>query len=346
MSVILGLCCGVVAVVALGATVSFYVAHRFTTPKRIAPVPDPAGLPVWCEAITLHARVDGVRLAAWYAPVPQAIGAVIVVHGRDACKGDVLRGAVEPLVRALHQNRISVLLIDLRGHGESAAARLTFGAFESRDVLAGIDYLRARGFADAAIGVLGASMGGAAAIAAAAVEPALGVLVTDSAFADLHALLRMQFPRMTRLPVWMLRSSLWCARHLTGVSLVRDVPQELIARRRGGASLIIHAAADPFVPVWHAHALAERAACHLWITEGRKHLSSYSVEGDVYLETVSTFFAAHFVSTEERGAADANRATTRLVPRASQASVVAARTWTRELAVTDLTAPAPIARSA
>lgn len=284
---------GLIALIVAAIAVLAIVAHRFTTPKRALSFSSRCAAPLSCTCVTLRARVDGVRLAAWYAPVPNAMGAVVLVHGRDAWKGDVLRGEMAPLLAAFHQRQLSVLLVDLRGHGGSDAARLTFGAHESRDVLAAIDFLTHRGFSLGSIGVLGASMGGAAAIAAAAVEPRLGALVTDSTYADLHKVLHMQFQRLTSLPPWLLGSALLAAHVLTGVSMLKSAPEILIAGRRGRATLIIHAADDPFVPVSHAHALALSAACPVWITAGHKHLSSYGLEGRVYLDTVTTFFSRH-----------------------------------------------------
>ncbi len=293
MSVTLALIVGTVVVTAATAAVLVLVAHRFTTPRRARSSVTAAATPPTCRDVSLKARVDGVRLAAWYAAVPNATGAVILVHGRDAWRGDVLRGAMAPLLDAFHQRNLNVLLIDLRGHGGSGAARLTFGSHESRDVLAGIDYLTHCGFSLASIGLLGASMGGAAAIAAAAEEPRLGALVTDSTYADLYDVLRLQFRRLTNLPPCLLSGALLAARVLTGVSMLQSAPALRIAGRRGSATLVIHAADDPFVPVSHAHALAASAECEVWITAGRKHLSSYGVEGCVYLDTVATFFSRH-----------------------------------------------------
>lgn len=293
MSWAIGLIVGTGLVTAVFLAVLAVIAHRFTTPRRQPSASTVPRSPRGCQNISLQARVDGVRLAAWYAPVPDAIGAVVFVHGRDAWRGDVLRGELAPLLDAFHQRQLNVLMIDLRGHGESAAARLTFGSHESRDVLAAIDYLKQCGFSLASIGLLGASMGGAAAIVAAAQEPRLGAVVTDSTYADLHHVLRLQFRRLTRLPPCFLSGALLAARVLTGVSMLQSAPAVHIAGRRGQATLVIHAADDPFVPVSHAHALAASAECQLWITAGRKHLSSYGVEGRVYLETVATFFSRH-----------------------------------------------------
>lgn len=293
MSVTLGLIVGAAIATATTAAVLVLVAHRFTTPRRARSSVTVQASPPTCRDVSLQARVDGVRLAAWYAAVPNAAGAVILVHGRDAWKGDVLRGDMAPLLDAFHQRNLNVLMIDLRGHGESGAARLTFGSHESRDVLAGIDYLTQCGFSLPAIGLLGASMGGAAAIVAAAEEPRLGALVTDSTYADLYDVLRLQFRRLTRLPPCLLSGALLAARVLTGVSMLQSAPALHIAGRRGFATLVIHAADDPFVPVSHAHALAASAECDVWITAGRKHLSSYGVEGRVYLDTVATFFSLH-----------------------------------------------------
>jgi uncharacterized protein len=214
-----------------------------------------------------------------------------MVHGRDSCSGDALRGQTSAVAQRMAEHGLSVLLIDLRGHGESESARLTFGVHEQHDILAAMDFLRADGHPIHRIGVLGASMGGASAIAAAAAEPALGALVTDSAFADLHGLLRLRYRRLTRLPRWSLGGALVASRVLTGVSLTARPPRHTIAALRGRPVLVIHAAGDPFVPVAHAETLAEASNGTLWITPGTYHLGSATALGDEYVQRVSEFFA-------------------------------------------------------
>ena len=291
------MCIAGAALGALYVAAASFVAHRFTTPKRVAPSPPAPADDHHPARVQFTARGDQTRLVAWYHRTPDAIGAVILVHGRDACRGTELRGSSLPLVRQLMAQRLSVVLLDLRGHGESQSSRLTFGRKERLDILGAVDFLLLQGIQRGSIGVLGASMGGASAIAAAADDPAIGALITDSAFADLHDVLRRQFTRLTHLPTWMLGSALVVARLLTGVSLVRQSPAGDITRLRGRPTLVIHGERDPFVPVGHAHALAVAGGAQLWITPSDRHLGSFGCGVPEYVGMVSGFFARHLPSS-------------------------------------------------
>lgn len=281
----------------LYTVIAVVVAHLFTTPRRVQPHAH-GGSP--CERVQFRARGESLQLIASYRRAPGALAVVLLVHGRDACRGEELRGTTESLVLELITRGLSVMMVDLRGHGDSDHARLTFGRRERRDILGAVDFLRGRGYASGRIGVLGASMGGASAIAAAAEEPAIGALITDSAFASLHEVLAAQFTRLTRLPLFVLAGALVAARALTGEDLLHDAPHENMRRLRGRPTLVIHAEHDPFVPVHHAHVLAQAGESAIWITDGHKHLSSFGVAGADYLERVGVFFAQHLNSARGR----------------------------------------------
>lgn len=277
---------------ALYVALIVFIAHRFTTPRRVMPSPTPAvpGASA-LQTVGFPARDDALRLMAWYTATPSATGAIILVHGRNACRGGELRGDSFELVAHFVSIGFSVLLLDLRGHGGSANARLTFGRRERRDILGAVDFLRARGYAQ--IGVLGASMGGVSAIGAAADDPAIGAIVTDSAFCTLHDVFRMQFRRLTRLPGWCFSSATFMASVLTGERLRHHTAAHDMTRLRGRPTLVIHAQHDPFVPVSHAHALAAAGAAQLWITDGNRHLSSYTDGRAEYARIVGGFFQRH-----------------------------------------------------
>jgi uncharacterized protein len=131
---------------------------------------------------------DGVPIAGWYIPAASGIGpegpTVILVHGWNANKSDVLRYAV-PL-----RPQYNVVALDLRFGGRSGGDAVTLGMRERLDVRAIVDWLeRTKG--PRAIALLGNSMGGATALAAAADDPRIGAVVIDSTHADgVHLLAR------------------------------------------------------------------------------------------------------------------------------------------------------------
>ncbi len=273
------------------------VAHRFTSPftrgRRQQLRSTSPELHAGCTHLSLRARVDGTWLSASLADVPNAPSAVVLVHGRGTSRGSQLRENAYPLVEALNAAGFAVLLFDLRGHGDSASTRITFGIREQRDILGAFDWLRERGFSPGNIGVLGASMGGAATIAAAAIEPGFGAIVIDSAYTDVGVIFARQFARFTRLPTPVLHSALVVARWLTGESIADFRPLDLAHRLRARPTLVIHAQGDSIVPVEQAHAIAAAADGELWLTGARGHLRSYAHDRAAYLHRVVGFFARH-----------------------------------------------------
>ena len=279
-----------VLLVLLYVVLAVVVAHLFTTPRRMR---SSVHKEARYERVQFCARGESLQLVASYHRTPDATGAVILAHGRDSCRGDELRGTTLSLVLELASRGLSVIMVDLRGHGESDPARLTFGRRERRDILGAVDFLLERGYQPGSIGVLGASMGGVSAIAAAAEELAIGALITDSAFASLEGVLAAQFTRLTRLPSFVLAGALLAARALTGEDLLRHAPAHNMVRLRGRPMLVIHAEHDPFVPVQHARDLATAGQCDSWITGGSRHLASFGAAGPEYLSLVGVFFARH-----------------------------------------------------
>jgi len=290
MSVMVMLAGALVLVAMLYVVVAVTVAHLFTTPRRTQPS---AHEGTSYERVQFSARGESLQLIASYQRTPGATGAVVLAHGRDSCRGEELRGTTQSLVHELVSRGFSVIMVDLRGHGESDRARLTFGRRERRDILGAVDFLLHRGYLPGSIGVLGASMGGVSAIGAATEERAIGALITDSAFASLHEVLSAQFTRLTRLPSCVLAGALLAARALTGENLLRHGPAQNMRRLRGRPTLVIHAEHDPFVPVRHARELALAGDCSMWITPGSRHLASFGATGREYVELVGVFFTRH-----------------------------------------------------
>jgi uncharacterized protein len=109
---------------------------------------------------------DRVRLSAWYIP-PRNGAAVVLLPGAGSTRTAVLGQAA---VMARHG--YGALLVDTRGHGRSGGHAMDFGWWGDRDLSAAVSFLaRQSGVRTGKIAVLGESMGGEQALAAAGLDP-------------------------------------------------------------------------------------------------------------------------------------------------------------------------------
>ncbi|MCU0493776.1 MAG: alpha/beta fold hydrolase [Chloroflexaceae bacterium] len=281
---------GAAALVGSYTAIATRAARAMCSSRRRYPEAEPDTVGLAYEDVWLPARGESINLAAWHLPAPGATRAIIMAHGVGGCRGKEFTVHSLGLVAHLVRSGFTVLMLDLRGHGESDAAPMTWGLRERRDVLGAVDWLLARGYAPGSIGILGASMGGVAGMGAALEEPAIGALISDSACADFLPMMQEHFPRMSKLPAFFFPGTLLMARLVTGENLARLRPAELIQAVRHVPTMIIHSRGDRMVPVAHAEALALAGKAELWLTESNKHLGSYAFNPTAYRERVTAFF--------------------------------------------------------
>ena len=132
---------------------------------------------------------DGIPLKAWWErpwSVATPKGIVILMHGSQSNKTSMGYTAA----RLLSQG-FSVMLLDLRAHGESGGEYTTFGYKEALDVEAAIRWAKANG-GGAGIALAGYSSGAVAALFAAAQTPDVAAVVADSPYADPEDVLRRE----------------------------------------------------------------------------------------------------------------------------------------------------------
>lgn len=282
------------------------VAQRFTRARRQAPRASglPAGLVV--EEVSFPSRDGRVRIDAWHLPAVFRRGAVVFVHGLNGCRGDDAKSPSVALAARLVDQGLSVLMIDLRGHGSSGGARFAAGEDERFDVLGAVDWLCAQGYAPGRIGVIGCSLGATTAMRAAAGEPAIGAVVADSPFADFGVMFRRQFRRRSGVPAWMVPGVLAVARLLCRRDLTAVRPVDHVAGLKHRPVLVIHGGADPFIPLEEGQAMAQAAGAVLWVTASCRHLGSAHEMPQVYADVIGTFFAGHLLdeAVRERPAAN------------------------------------------
>ena len=136
------------------------------------------------EQCTVKFRAsDGLLLRGFLVPplVSEPRCSVVVVHG-------LFRGGLEmePVAAMFRELGAEVLMLELRNHGGSGRAPATFGLYESRDVVAAVEWLHARPeHGERQVVLFGVSLGTAAVSLAAARLPNVAGLVLDAPMDDL-----------------------------------------------------------------------------------------------------------------------------------------------------------------
>ena len=125
-----------------------------------APAPDNIGtLPPFLSGTSVNfTNSTGNLLAGWYLPGRVECGAIILMHSIRSNRRSMVGRA-----RFLHKAGYSILLFDFQAHGESEGTTIAFGALEKKDARAAVQFV-AHQRPSAPIGVIGFSLGGAAAV--------------------------------------------------------------------------------------------------------------------------------------------------------------------------------------
>lgn len=294
--------------------ISSYIAEQLVYEAPNAIVSTPANLGLRFASVTIASRDDHIRLKGWFIPGILPDGRlttdrmIVVVHGLRTNRespGDHLLQLTGALVR----HGFGVVSIDMRGMGESPPAPLSMGNLEQRDVLGAVDFLRTGTLPfpelgrPRVIGGLGISMGAATLVLAAAHEPAIQAVVSDSAYADAAPLLEREIPKrlvavVGRIPGAFAPSALTMARILYGVDLFDARPVDSIARIAPRPLLLIHGAADDYVPVSNFQQLVAAATTpatarvSTWLVPKTRHAQAFKNTGAVYVARVTAFFDA------------------------------------------------------
>jgi len=257
--------------------ISFRVAESVTRVDRLPLEPPATAIAPTHEDVSFASR-DGLLLRGWWFAVPGADRAVVVVHGRGRNRVNSTFHPAE-IARMLLGHRYSVLLFDLRGHGESEGTRYTLGIEEPRDVLAAIDETAAKARIDRRrVAIIGESLGGGSALMTVKADPTIGPVVTDSAFADGNTVVSESATRYTNLPAWFTPGIVLTSRVFLGLDLGEVKPAQVVAAHPERAFLFIQCTGDDTVPAHHGTDLKSASAnprTELWIIDGCNHVQAY-----------------------------------------------------------------------
>jgi len=270
---------GVVCTAALIVGVS---AYRLASPFPSSIGRPPGDLPA--QPVEF-AGADSATLHGWFVPSESHKGAVILMHGVHANRLQMLGRA-----RFLHRAGYSTLLFDSRAHGESTGAAITFGYLESKDANAALQLVHNLSPGQP-VGVVGVSLGGAAAVLA---EPRLNVdaLVMESVYPTIQQAiedrLRIYLGPLgvpfTPLLSAMIRPRLGFAPdQLRPIDRVRALPIP---------KLIAFGTRDRNTTPDESRQLFEAAAApkQMWSVEGAAHVDLYQFAGAEYERQLLSFF--------------------------------------------------------
>jgi dipeptidyl aminopeptidase/acylaminoacyl peptidase len=248
---------------------------------NVSPAPPPA------QNLTIL-TADGLTLAATYwAGHKFDSPAVLLLHGNGASRMQTGDNAAW-----LAAKGYAALAIDFRGNGASAPSTHSFGWEESRDARAAFEWL-VRKQHGARVGVIGISMGGAAALLGDDGPLPADALVLQAVYSDFRHTIRNRMASMiSRVPAIVLEPLLsYQSRLRFGVWPSRLSPIEVLPRYRGPV-LVIGGASDPFTPPDETRRIYQ--AVHgihmLWLVPGESHEGLSDLRSEEYRERVLSFF--------------------------------------------------------
>ena len=247
------------------------------------------------------AHDDELLLSGWIVPASEPRGVVILCHGHGGSRRGTLKKAV-----MLNRYHFTTLLFDFRACGSSEGAYRTLGLHETGDVLGAVEFLRS----DPAtrhlwIAAMGQSMGGAAAIRAAARCTDIGAVVAEATYARLEAVLRRRVglcvgPFVSPVA----RSCCRLGSQKLGTDIGEVAPVSDIARISPRPVFLIRDDLDIVCPRSESNRLFEAARWpkEQWIVPRAPHSCAYRVAPREYERRVSDFLlraAAGAVQTSE-----------------------------------------------
>jgi dipeptidyl aminopeptidase/acylaminoacyl peptidase len=236
-------------------------------------------------------------LRAWWVPASTSSApAVIVAHGWNSCRHDPV--ALLP-AGVLARNGFSVLLIDLRDHGDSYVedGRSAWGTEEYLDILGAWDWLRTtQGLSANRIGIAGESLGAASSMIAMAEEPLVAATWEDSGFADVGVLYGEKITE-NGFPSWLAPGAMAWGWIFTRDSVYSRSPMAAVEKIGSRPLAIVHGLADTSIPVHHATDLAAEHAQFVsgfeaWLVPRAPHLQAAFADPAEYERRIVAFFRA------------------------------------------------------
>jgi uncharacterized protein len=279
------------AVGAAGVVVLAIAISWIATGNLSDPAPHVIGRPpLDLEASNItFASGSGTLIHGWLSHGTPGAGVVLLLHPARADRREMLSRA-----EFLRRQGFSVLLFDFQAHGDSRGQQVTFGARESRDVVAAIEYLHHQ-LPGERVGVIGVSMGAAAFVLADG-RPRVAAMVLESLYPALgEAVTNELRPYLGPLASAVAALVLPQLRSRVGIEPARFRPADRMSRIDAPV-FIVSGSADKYTPLDEERALFEAAPSpkQLWAVEGAGHVDLYAFAPAEYERRVGEFLQQYF----------------------------------------------------
>jgi uncharacterized protein len=236
-----------------------------------------------------------LTLKGWWFPAPgtrSATKAVVMVHGKDQNRID---SSFDPgrIARFLLADGWSVLLFEMRGHGQSDGLRWGLGEYEPNDILGAIDVAAQKiGQPRSRVATIGESMGGGSVLMTVGKDPSIGPVVVDSAYASAPAVVDEVGPQYSGLPAFFTPGLVLASRVLYGLDIGSVVPADVVRTHPERAFLFIQCVDDHTVAMHHGVDLKNASAnpaTQLWLVKDCGHVKAFVTHPQAWQDHVLAF---------------------------------------------------------
>lgn len=265
---------------------SIWAANFLTTsPSRALGSDSPTSVGLPYEDVTFQtAEQDHLKLRGWWIPRKDSKRVLILVHVKNSNRTFFLS-----IGKQLWTKDFSLLLFDLRGHGQSDGEHYSYGQHEQQDIVGAVNFVKSKGFNPASIGVMGWSMGAASSIMAMSQTPDIKALVSDSSYGDLRRVTNTRLGFSSLL----FPGVVIAGRIFLNVDIDQVKPEVSITHLGDRHVFLIHGDSDLTVPVsefYHLKLAGGANIMETWELPGLGHAQAYSSQPAEYIRRVVAFF--------------------------------------------------------
>jgi len=296
----------VIVVAACGYLALIAIPQEAVHPQRSELSANPASVGLAYEEFAVTPRDRPLRIAGWSMPAANARAVLVFIHGGGSNRTSSYFGALD-FYRAMVDQGVAVVAIDLRNHGESDSddRGLQFGRTEKFDAEAAIDWARQR-YPGLPLFAMGISMGGATLIQAVhdGARPD-GLILLDSLLDSVDTFKQGAWAQ-TGLPPVLFAIPAWAATTFHGLPggdeqalarastldlpiLAMQDPGDPVTRARYSREL---AERNPHVDLWVAPDIDPQHPDLAWKERWGRHVSAFLIFPRETVARIVTFINA------------------------------------------------------